>query len=166
MTDKEFKEIREKISCPQLGDEHYGEWGILTKSQRFTIKRLLDGIESREAYIKKLRADNERLKSGYKNDNKSLNAYLSNLVKNQKDTIDKQEAEIERLKDLYQKCAYEREMFLTELNDAKAEAVKEFADLSIKRICEQVSAPTPSESYIVEKCNQAINNLLKEMEGK
>jgi hypothetical protein len=33
MTDKELKEIRQKISCPQLGDECYGEWGILTKDQ-------------------------------------------------------------------------------------------------------------------------------------
>ena len=49
---------------------------------------------------------------------------------------------------------------------AKAEAYKEFAELSIKRICEQVSAPTPSESYIVEKCNQAIYNLLKELVGE
>ena len=50
--------------------------------------------------------------------------------------------------------------------EIKAEAVKEFADLSIKRICEQVSAPTPSESYIVERCNQEIDNLLKEMVGE
>lgn len=48
---------------------------------------------------------------------------------------------------------------------SKSEAYKEFADLSIKRICEQVSAPTPSESYIVERCNQEIDNLLKEKVG-
>ena len=52
MTDRELKEIREKISCPQLGDTHYGEWGILTPNQRFTIKRMLDFIESQEQYIK------------------------------------------------------------------------------------------------------------------
>ena len=61
MTDKELKEIREKISCPQLGDKHYGEWGILTKSQRFTIKRLLDFIESQEGHIKQLHSENEKL---------------------------------------------------------------------------------------------------------
>lgn len=43
---------------------------------------------------------------------------------------------------------------------------KEFADSVIKNICEQVNAPTPSESYVVEKCNQVIDNLVKEMEEK
>ena len=61
MTDKELKEIREKISCPQLGDEYYGEWGILTLNQRRTIKRLLDFIEAQEEYINRLQAENERL---------------------------------------------------------------------------------------------------------
>jgi DNA-binding ferritin-like protein (Dps family) len=51
-------------------------------------------------------------------------------------------------------------------NKIKAEAYKEFADLSIRRICEEVSAPTPSESYIVEKCNQTIDELLKEKVGE
>ena len=51
-------------------------------------------------------------------------------------------------------------------NKIKSEARKEFADLSIKKICEQVCAPTPTESYIVEKCNQTIENLLKEMESE
>ena len=60
MRDKELKEIRKKISCPQLGNKHYGEWGILTKNQRFTIKRMLDFIESQEAYINRLKAENER----------------------------------------------------------------------------------------------------------
>ena len=62
MTDKELKEIRQKISCPQLGDNHYGEWGILTKNQRFTIKRMLDYIESQEIHIKQIRAENKKLK--------------------------------------------------------------------------------------------------------
>lgn len=54
MTDKELKEIRQKISCPQLGDEHYGEWGALRKDQRFTIKRMLDHIDAQEEYIRSL----------------------------------------------------------------------------------------------------------------
>ena len=54
MTDKWLEEIREKISCPQLGDDHYGEWGILTKNQRFTIKRMLDFIDAQEAEIERL----------------------------------------------------------------------------------------------------------------
>ena len=37
----ELLRIREKISCPQLGDDHYGEWGALRADQRVTIERLL-----------------------------------------------------------------------------------------------------------------------------
>ena len=44
MTDKELREIREKIACPQFGDNHYGEWGILTLAQRKIIKRMLEHI--------------------------------------------------------------------------------------------------------------------------
>ena len=55
---------------------------------------------------------------------------------------------------------YDKQM---EQKNIKAEARKEFAELVIKNICEQVNAPTPSESYIVEKCNQVIDETLKEM---
>lgn len=40
----EIKEIREYISCPQFGDDHYGKWGALTIDQRRKIKYLLDYI--------------------------------------------------------------------------------------------------------------------------
>lgn len=87
------------------------------------------------------------------------------------------QAEIERLKEC-PKCVYEYDAEIMEycvqgpcpnfqtVEQIKAEAYKEFADLSIKRICEQVSAPTPSKSYIVERCNQEIYNLLKETVGE
>lgn len=55
----ELKEIREKISCPQLGDNHYGEWGILTLHQRLTIKRMLDYIDMQEERIRSLQAENK-----------------------------------------------------------------------------------------------------------
>lgn len=75
------------------------------------------------------------------------------------DLINRQKDEIERLKE-----------FIVETRrcdkEIKFETIKEFADLSIKRICEQVSAPTPSESYIVERCNEEIDNLVKEMVGE
>ena len=45
----------------------------------------------------------------------------------------------------------------------KIGACQEFADLVIKDICEKVCAPTPSESYIVEKCNEIIQDRLKMM---
>lgn len=56
MTDKERENIRKKISCPQLGDDHYGEWGILNINQRRTIKRMLDFIDSQENYINRQQA--------------------------------------------------------------------------------------------------------------
>lgn len=54
MTNNELAEIREKISCPQLGDEHYGEWGILTINQRRTIYLLLQEISLQKAEIERL----------------------------------------------------------------------------------------------------------------
>lgn len=59
MDGSELKEIREKISCPQLGDNHYGDWGILTVQQRLTIKRMLDHIDMQEIRILSLQAENE-----------------------------------------------------------------------------------------------------------
>ena len=89
------------------------------------------------------------------------------------DLITRQRTEIERLKEEKSKLEnkidemYPLVMQLPNaMQQAKSEAYKEFADLSIKRICEQVSAPTPSKSYIVERCNQEIYNLLKEMAGE
>ena len=61
MTDNELNRIREKISCPQFGDAHYGEWGILTLNQRHTIKRMLDYIDAQEKYINRQKAEIERL---------------------------------------------------------------------------------------------------------
>lgn len=94
------------------------------------------------------------------------------------DLIDRQKAEIERLKNEVfakeQECIdmqeqrdsveYNLELLKQEKSVVKAEAVKKFAELVIKRICENVNAPTPSESYIVEKGNQVIDETLKEME--
>lgn len=41
----ELQRIREKISCKQFGDDHYGEWGILTLNQRRTILRMIETIQ-------------------------------------------------------------------------------------------------------------------------
>lgn len=38
---RDLEEIREKIACPQFGDNHYGEWGALRLEQRETILRLI-----------------------------------------------------------------------------------------------------------------------------
>jgi len=53
---KEIKEIRDYISCPQFGDDYYGKWGTLRLDQRRKIKDLID-------YITNLEQENERLKS-------------------------------------------------------------------------------------------------------
>jgi len=43
-------------------------------------------------------------------------------------------------------------------NNAIVNAITEFKEVVIKRICENVVAPTPSGSHIVEKCIEAINS--------
>ena len=48
----EIKEIREYISCPQFGDNHYGKWGALRLDQRIKIKQILDYITNLQQEIK------------------------------------------------------------------------------------------------------------------
>ena len=48
------EEIRKYISCPQLGDIHYGKWGALRVEQRLLIKRLLDDLDNADKTIKYL----------------------------------------------------------------------------------------------------------------
>ena len=69
-------------------------------------------------------------------------------------------AENEKLKDLYEKSAYEREMFLNELNNAKVEAYKEFwKELhQLGRLPEDIS-----DNFAVGY--SAIDNLYKELVG-
>ena len=50
------------------------------------------------------------------------------------------------------------------LKQATAEAIKEFADLLIKRIRKNVT-PIPQQMYLVKMCIQEIYNLVKEMAG-
>lgn len=59
---KTLEEIREYISCPQLGDDHYGKWGALTLEQRTTIYDLINIVECDDIEIKRLKEENERLK--------------------------------------------------------------------------------------------------------
>lgn len=78
--------------------------------------------------------------------------------------INRQKAEIERLKGstIVNNIMESRRI----RREAKSEAYKEFADLAIQDICEKVTAPTPSESYIAERCIEQIDNLLKDMIGE
>lgn len=58
MTKMNYREkIRKAISCPQFGDDHYGEWGALRLDQRKLIKRLLDELENNQLYCFKSEKD-------------------------------------------------------------------------------------------------------------
>ena len=140
LTDKWLKEIREKISCPQFGNEHYGEWGILTLNQRRTIKRLLDFIEAQEEYINRLQAENERLKNAYKQCAWERDCF---------------EADNKRLYEII-----ENKGGSILIANAKAEAYKEFAEMLKEK----------AKPHYFDNCNFAvpiedIDNLLKEMVG-
>lgn len=50
-------------------------------------------------------------------------------------------------------------------SDLKAEAFKEFADLAIKKIYENVT-PIPQQRYLVKMCIEEIENTKKEMVGE
>lgn len=108
-----------------------------------------------------------------------LLAEIDRLQKELKKQIDEKhefKAEIERLKaeadqiaEDYSNLVIEKDELFDEaeklIKKARAEAVKEFVDLAIKKICEKVNTPSPTESYIVEKCIETIDNLLKETVG-
>lgn len=61
MTIDELNEIREKIKCPQFGDDEYGQWGALRPEQRLTIRRLCDEVEYYKKYY-----DNDKLHLAHK----------------------------------------------------------------------------------------------------
>lgn len=44
-------EIRNKIRCPQLGYDDYGEWGSLPLWVRFVIDDLIQMIDARDEFI-------------------------------------------------------------------------------------------------------------------
>lgn len=60
--------IRKAIECPRFGYDHYGEWGALRLDQRKYIKRLLDELDSADAYILKLYEENQQLKEQLEED--------------------------------------------------------------------------------------------------
>lgn len=139
MTDKFLKEIREKISCPQFGDDHYGEWGILNVNQRRTIKRLIDYMDGQEAYIKNQQAEIEGLQ-------KLLYSFL--------DT---------RNGDLVQITNTELEIIKKPI---KAEAIKEFAELVDKDIEEKLSDSIKEQNPHLYLIHQIVKDRLKEMVGE
>ena len=59
------EKIRKAIECPQLGNETYGEFGILDFTQRKYIKRLLDELDNADNFVKKLYFENKQLKNNW-----------------------------------------------------------------------------------------------------
>lgn len=46
--------LRDKIKCPQFGDNEYGEWGALKLEQREAIKSLIDSNKNKDNTINDL----------------------------------------------------------------------------------------------------------------
>lgn len=82
---------------------------------------------------------------------------------------EQQEAEIKNLKkfcnDFSETLSKNHSKAEVEKWQAVDSAINGFADEAIKRICTKVVAPTPEQSYIVERCNQEIHELAKEKAG-
>ena len=50
-------EIRNKIRCPQLGSADYVDWGDLPLWVRYVIDDLIQMIDDRDDYIKRMEND-------------------------------------------------------------------------------------------------------------
>lgn len=107
----------------------------------------------------------------------NLAQYALDLINRKNAEIERLEREIENLESI-QEISPEAKHFvdtkadkvISLLNEViksqeqiKSEAIKEFAEKAEKRICEKVNAPTPTESWIVEKCIEVIDRIAKEM---
>ena len=47
----DLQDLRKKIACPQLGDDHYGEWGALPLEVRKAINFLIGAVVVRDSVI-------------------------------------------------------------------------------------------------------------------
>ena len=74
--------IRKAIECPQFGYDHYGEWGTLRLDQRKYIKRLLDELDSADAYILKLYEEAQKQKEVIDKAISQLGMYADILTNN------------------------------------------------------------------------------------
>ena len=101
-----IKEIREYISCPQFGDDHYGKWGALRLEQRIKIKQLLDYITTLQEENKEAHDFDETMKD-----------IKDNLIAR----INRQEKEIQELK--AQLEMYENGVYFSSENDKLQERI-------------------------------------------
>ena len=121
------------------------------------------------------------------NAEKCLEAFeVRDIIKQQQETINRQKAEIQRLQSILLKFVREINNFENKHNidtsdfslipileeeknnlvkQIKAEAIKEFADLSIKNICKNVT-PIPQQKYLINMCIKEIEKTKKEMVGE
>lgn len=47
-----LEQIREFIACPELGDDHYGKWGAMTREQRLVMNDLIERAKEFEDFTK------------------------------------------------------------------------------------------------------------------
>lgn len=47
-----LEQIREFIACPELGDDHYGKWGAMTREQRFVMKGLIELAKEYDRFMR------------------------------------------------------------------------------------------------------------------
>ena len=161
MIDKFLKEIREKISCPQFGDDHYGEWGILNVNQRRTIKRLIDYMDGQEAYIKNQQAEIEDLNHSID----TLGRVKEQLKENLSKTEEKYQKEITRL-DALLVCKNKVIRNLEKsFENAYDGAIKEFADRLKNIYIKDERYDRPDAHTLIDWLFNNIDNLVKEMVG-
>ena len=87
------------------------------------------------------------------------------IINRQKEELTKNEKIIKAADDLIDCQKKEIERLLQKLQQPQSEAVKEFADLVVKNIRENVT-PIPQQRYLVNMCIQVIENIKKEMVGE
>jgi hypothetical protein len=46
-----LEQIREFIACPELGDDHYGKWGAMTREQRLVMNDLIEIAKEYEDFM-------------------------------------------------------------------------------------------------------------------
>lgn len=78
-----------------------------------------------------------------------------------RDEIAEKDAEIERLKNAYKQCAWERDVFSEDVNAIKSEAYREFADSLTKKVEYLLDYPDD-----LARVYGAIDNTLEELTEK
>ena len=54
-----LEQIREFIACPELGDDHYGKWGAMTREQRLVMNDLIELAKEFEDLPRQQRSKHE-----------------------------------------------------------------------------------------------------------